>query len=67
MLALYKAYHGLQGYAAGLTAIGKAEQPAFKSMFSNITHVKANDVSMIDDFIKFGSSGKIGGFIIEPL
>ena len=34
MVGLYRAYHGMQGYAAGLTAIGnKAEQNCYQSMF----------------------------------
>ena len=34
--SLHKAYHGLHGYAAGLTAIGKSTQSSYSSMFSSI-------------------------------
>jgi alanine-glyoxylate transaminase / (R)-3-amino-2-methylpropionate-pyruvate transaminase len=43
-IALHKAYHGLHGYAAGLTAIGKATQPSYSGMFTGISHIYPNDL-----------------------
>tara|TARA_Y100000389_G_C17458598_1_gene519946 strand:- start:1589 stop:2947 length:1359 start_codon:yes stop_codon:yes gene_type:complete len=65
--ALTKAYHGLQGYAAGLTAIGKSTQSAYQDMFSGIHHFNSNDVEQLKNHITFATGGKIGGIIIEPL
>lgn len=67
MIGLHKAYHGLQGYAAGLTAIGKAEQPSYSSMFSSLSHVAPNNIEQLEDHLKYSSGGKIAGFIAEPL
>ena len=67
MISLYKGYHGLQGYAAGLTAIGKTTQNCHPSMYSSIIHVKPNSIDDIDNSIKYKTSGKIAGIIIEPL
>ncbi len=67
MIGLHKAYHGLQGYAAGLTAIGKAEQPSYSSMFSSISHVPPNKIELLEDHLKYSSGGKVAGFIAEPL
>ena len=67
MVALHKAYHGLQGYAAGLTAIGKATQPAYSSMFTSITHVTPNNIDQLDDLMTFGVGDNVAGMIIEPL
>ena len=66
-IALNKAYHGLQGYAAGLTAIGKATQPSYANMFTGIRHVDANDLNALNNYIRFGTGGKISSMIIEPL
>jgi len=66
-IALHKAYHGLQGYAAGVTAIGKATQPAYSSMFTGIHHVDAGDASILENYIKFGTGGKVACMLIEPL
>ena len=65
--SLHKAYHGLHGYAAGLTAIGKATQPCYSSMFSSIKHVCPNDLDQLEKSITFGTNGNVGGIIIEPL
>ena len=67
MISLQKGYHGLQGYAAGLTAIGKSEQTCYSSMYTSISHLKSNDLSMLEDHLKYTTSGKIAGMIIEPL
>ena len=67
IFALYKAYHGLQGYAAGLTAIGKASQKCYSSMFSSIIHTEANKLEEIENALEFRTSGSIAGIIIEPL
>lgn len=45
MIAMHKGYHGCQGYAAGITAIGKSTQPAYNSMFTGISHVAPNDIN----------------------
>lgn len=49
LIALHKSYHGLQGYAAGLTAIGKATQSSNSSMFLSISHLPANSIEAIED------------------
>ncbi len=67
MIGLHKGYHGMQGYAAGLTAIGKAEQPSYSSMFSSISHVAPNNIEQLEDHLKYSTGGKIAGFIAEPL
>ncbi len=67
MIGLHKGYHGLQGYAAGLTAIGKAEQPCYSSMFSSISHVSPNNIEQLEDHLKYSTGGKVAGFIAEPL
>ena len=66
-IGLYKAYHGLQGYAAGLTAIGKATQPCYSGMFSGVHHVKANKIEELEDTVKYGTGGKVASMIMEPL
>jgi alanine-glyoxylate transaminase/(R)-3-amino-2-methylpropionate-pyruvate transaminase len=66
-IALHKAYHGLQGYAAGVTAIGKATQPAYSSMFTGIHHVDPNNAASLENYIKFGTGGKVACMLIEPL
>lgn len=66
-IALHKAYHGLHGYAAGVTAIGKATQPSYSSMFSSITHLMPNSIEQLENHIKFATGGKISSMIIEPL
>lgn len=67
IIALYKGYHGLQGYAAGLTAIGKSTQSCYSSMFPSIYHVEPNDIKQLKNILKYTTHGKIGGIIIEPL
>ena len=67
VITLHKAYHGLQGYAAGLTSIGKSTQPSYSSMFSGISCIEPNNINQLETHIKFATGGKIGGFIIEPL
>lgn len=66
-IALHKAYHGLQGYAAGLTAIGKATQPSYSSMFTGISHLYPNDLVGLERHLRFGTGGSVGGMILEPL
>lgn len=67
MYGLYKGYHGLQGYAAGLTAIGKSTQNCYSTMYSSITHVEANNLEQLENSLKYGTSGNVAGIIIEPL
>jgi alanine-glyoxylate transaminase / (R)-3-amino-2-methylpropionate-pyruvate transaminase len=67
MIGLQKAYHGLHGYAAGLTAIGKAEQSSYSSMYSSISHVEANNLPQLEKHLEFTTGGKIAGMVIEPL
>ena len=57
VVALYKGYHGLQGYAAGLTAIGKSTQKCYSSMYSSIFHTEANDISQLENLIKYNKLG----------
>lgn len=66
-IALNKAYHGLHGYAAAVTAIGKATQPAYSSMFTGVRHVDSNDLNSLENYIKFGTGGKVACMLIEPL
>lgn len=65
VVALYKGYHGLQGYAAGLTAIGKSTQKCYSSMYSSIFHTEANNISQLDNLIKYNTCGEVGAMIIE--
>lgn len=69
IVSLYKAYHGMQGYAAALTAIGKkAEQDAFSGMFTGVARVSsAGGVEELENFYTFGCSGRVAAFIAEPL
>ena len=67
IISLYKGYHGLHGYAAGLTAIGKTTQPCYSSMFPSMKHVSPNDLNQLEQYLKYGVCGKIAGMIIEPL
>lgn len=67
MIALQKAYHGLHGYAAGLTAIGKATQSCYSSMYSSITHLESNNLPQLENNLKYTTSGNIAGIIMEPL
>jgi 4-aminobutyrate aminotransferase-like enzyme len=67
MIALHKGYHGCQGYAAGITAIGKSTQPAYSSMFTGIAHLEANNLPAIEKHLKFATGGHVAGIIIEPL
>eukprot|EP00053_Salpingoeca_punica_P010060 m.90558 g.90558 ORF g.90558 m.90558 type:complete len:468 (-) comp15267_c0_seq1:548-1951(-) len=66
-LALHKAYHGLHGYAAGVTAIGKATQPSYSGMFTGISHLPSNSVEALEDHIRFATGGKVACLIAEPL
>jgi len=65
--SLHKSYHGLHGYAAAVTAIGKATQPSYSSMFTSIKHICPNDLEQLENSIKYGTNGSVGGIIIEPL
>ena len=65
--ALHKAYHGLQGMAAGLTAIGKSSQNSYTSTYPGIIHTTPNNIEEIENSLKFKSSGNVAGIIIEPL
>jgi len=67
IIALHKAYHGLQGYAAGLTSIGVATQKCNSSIYNSITHLEPNNLYQLEQHLKYSSSGKIGGIILEPL
>ena len=58
IFALNKSYHGLQGYAAGLTAIGKSTQSCYSSMFSSIFHVDPNNIEQLENIIKYSTSGR---------
>jgi alanine-glyoxylate transaminase / (R)-3-amino-2-methylpropionate-pyruvate transaminase len=66
IIGLHKAYHGLHGLAAGLSAIGKATQPSYGYTFPGIAHVQADNIEQLENHITFGTGGKIGGIIIEP-
>jgi alanine-glyoxylate transaminase/(R)-3-amino-2-methylpropionate-pyruvate transaminase len=66
-IALNKAYHGLHGYAAAVTAIGKATQAAYSSMFTGIRHVDSNDLQALENYIKFGTGGQVACMLMEPL
>lgn len=67
IISLQKAYHGLQGYAAGLTAIGKATQSAYSSMFTSCKHLPPNDLEQLENHLKYSSGNNIAGMIVEPL
>ena len=67
IFSLYKSYHGLQGYAAGLTSIGKSNKKSHASMYSSIKHVEPNNIDQMQNEIKYNTSGNIAGMIIEPL
>ena len=67
IFGLYKAYHGLHGYAAGLTAIGKASQKCYASMYPSVTHVESNNIDQLKNALEFRTSGNVAGMIIEPL
>jgi alanine-glyoxylate transaminase/(R)-3-amino-2-methylpropionate-pyruvate transaminase len=66
-ISLNKAYHGLQGYAAGVTAIGTATQDCYGSMFPGVRHANANNLNELEHIIQFGTGGKLGCFIAEPV
>ena len=66
IIGLHKAYHGLHGMAAGLSAIGKATQPSYGYMFPGIAHVQADNMEQLESHVKFGTGGNLGGIIIEP-
>lgn len=67
VIGLHKAYHGLQGYAAALTAIGKSTQPAYASMFSGVSHMMPNNVEMLENHLRFATGGKVCAIIAESL
>lgn len=67
MYALYKGYHGLQGCAAGLTAIGKASQKAYHSSYASIKHVPANAIDVLEHDLRFATCGQVAGILMEPL
>ncbi len=58
------AYHGLQGYAAGLTAIGKATQPAYTSMFTGTHHIGPNKLDELEGYLRFATSGKVRAVLL---
>ena len=66
-ISLNKAYHGLQGYAAGVTAIGTATQDCYASMFPGVRHVNSNNLDELEQMIRFGTGGKLGCFLAEPV
>jgi len=66
-ISLNKAYHGLQGYAAGVTAIGTATHDCYASMFPGVKQVNANNLNELESMIRFGTGGKLGCYIAEPL
>ena len=67
MYALHKGYHGLQGCAAGLTAIGKASQPIYNSSYSSIKHIMPNDIEALSSDLQYTTSGTVAGIIMEPV
>lgn len=66
-ISLNKAYHGLQGYAAGVTAIGTATQDCYAGMFPGVRHVNSNNLDELEQMIRFGTGGKLGCFLAEPV
>jgi len=67
MIALQKAYHGLQGAAAGATSIGKATQSCYSSMFPSIYHLPSNNLAALETHLKYATGGSVAGMVIEPL
>lgn len=63
---LYKAYHGLLGYAAGITSIGKSNQSCYSKMYSGIKHVESNNIDQLEMSLKYSTAGSVSGIIIEP-
>lgn len=57
-------YHGLHGYAAALTAIGKTQQQPQTGGFS---HVPANNLEHLKNHLTYLTAGKVAGMIVEPL
>ena len=67
IFSLQKAYHGLHGIAAGLTAIGKSTQDSYSSMYPSVLVVPPNDINALENQIQFATGGKIGGIFMESL
>ena len=68
VVGLHKAYHGLHGMAAGLTAIGKATQPAYSATYGGgVAHVHPNDLPQLDNHLTFATGGNVAAMIVEPL
>ena len=67
IISLQKAYHGLHGFAAGLTAIGKSTQDCYSSMYPSVLIAPPNDIDFLENQIKYATGGKIGGIFMEPL
>ena len=67
IMALHNAYHGLHGYAAGATTIGKAKQSCHSKLFPCVSQIPANDINALKSHLEHATSGKIGGIIMEPI
>lgn len=67
IIGMYRGYHGLQGLAAPLTAIGKSSQKSYSGMYPGIRQIFPNKIEELENYINFSSSGKIAGIIIEPI
>ena len=42
-----------------MTAIGKATQPAYGSMFSGVSHLMPNNIDMLENHLRFATGGKV--------
>jgi alanine-glyoxylate transaminase/(R)-3-amino-2-methylpropionate-pyruvate transaminase len=49
------------------TAVGKATQPAYSSMFTSVSHLPGSDTEMLKNHLQFATGGKVAAFIAEPL
>jgi alanine-glyoxylate transaminase / (R)-3-amino-2-methylpropionate-pyruvate transaminase len=67
IIGMYRGYHGLQGLAAPLTAIGKSTQKSHAGMYPGIRHVFPNKIEELDNYLTLGTSGNVAGIIIEPI
>lgn len=67
MYALHKGYHGLQGCAAGLTAIGKATQSTYHTSYPAFKHIVPNDIDSLQHDLKYATSGAVAGIVMEPV
>ncbi len=66
-ISLHKAYHGLHGYAAAATAIGKATQPCYSGMFNSMSYLPSNRLDVLESHLKYATGGNIACMIAEPL